>query len=404
MLKVKKTIVKILRYALALAPAVLFTQYMFVHPDSILWDGEFPVVKLQVYGDTFSGVSAEETSDTISKMAFLWSNNGLSHFAFQATEIAGERPDTEMDSSSCNSSETTSSNETITMDVYAVSTPDPDCTASDCALLWSCQQSKKITKAEIRFNTSGFSFSSESAHARIDLAGQALHSLGHVAGLDHCHPGDTATGCSSQLDESEEKPGSGSAMQYLAGVYSISEDDKRGMQALYGTYDSPFPLEGRYALSISEMDSVAETIQFTNHNYQTSDQWNRVLSATNATLRRPARSQDEIRTAVQNDFQNHNTDNFYTQLDLNAALEAERSRAKQFYSNLSSSISQLPDGTLQAMRKNLSMGLTMNRLMGQKNDTLSALPDEYLAISEEKLTALRQLTIDELLTRGLLEE
>lgn len=239
---------KIAAFLILLAVGFLSAGFRFFEPEA-KWPGKTAVVKYRVFLE--AGMFPEEQKDwifeiiTAGKIWFRQAEAGVV-LKPEAVAIASAYP-LEY-SPSCEQAMKMTA-------VFSSSGDDPDCTGSSCSFLWSCEADGKIMSASIQLNQHDYRWSIAPTPGFSNLKQEIIHNFGHVLGLNHCNAGEK--NCALTSDGVMSKFVDGASL-------NLSDDNKDGLQTLYGKLSLPFPAEGRYALSEEEMNAVIDIMQYQN--------------------------------------------------------------------------------------------------------------------------------------------
>lgn len=269
----------------------LFTMnFMFLIPSGLKWDGKFPVVTFKL-SSIHPNLKSEKELEAIQEAAKKWSfSDTKGHFNFSYNGKTTQAEPYSPSSIGCTDEFKQEAKETENTVFYASpqhsldctgescsQSVDPDCTGAACTYLWSCENENKILHFDIQLNYDAIkSANPYSANYNIvELQSILARELDYVVGLGHCSPGDTSHECltkSTSIGQSDPKasdimyrlppmqnPGcqpvvnTGTSVIPLALVGSnettcveqeniigkeLSDDDKNGVKALYGTLSS----------------------------------------------------------------------------------------------------------------------------------------------------------------------
>ena len=185
---------------------------------------------------------------------------------------------------------------------------------------------------------------------------------------------------------------------------SIAEDDRNGMRHLYGAFDLPFPVEGKYALSAGDAVAIANSIYSVKISLPTKTSWHKAIANGNSTLMSPWQDQSDIDKMVQDDFLKGTTHFRSTRVDRSTFLDEQRSLAKGFRDIILREIPSYSNEFLLSLRRGLTSALAINIIYNKNNDGQDLTPQEFLDISRNTLNTIRNSAIDELFTRGVQDE
>ena len=246
---------KYLKLFIQLTLVILFTMnWMYLSESKSKWGGLNPVVGFFV-NPYLAGFKSSRNQPLILK-EFLdasgeWFQKGGYKFSYKFWGATLDKP-TGYDAINCSGEVNTPQGESV---FFAESNPDPDCTASSCVFVWSCNGT--IVHADVQLNNSDFSWNHIGSDGDVkNLKTEALKAFGYMAGLGHCKPGDTANDCQALTGTD---PQQGSVMYKFpqtGRIDQITSDDIAGIQAIYGTFNLPFPTSGKYALTYGDMQSI----------------------------------------------------------------------------------------------------------------------------------------------------
>lgn len=234
------------------------------------WSGLHPVIQIEVDLD-FHGFKThlgyKEFLKEILLSAREWNRKTKSHLDWKIKSVALpdvkshfnlesiQRTAIENNQTLCDVAKTTTSK--IPVVISAEKIPDTDCSATSCTFVWSCDD--EIIHGDVSINNSSFSWSDLVSDQDVfNAKAEALKILGQLAGLTSCSPGDRDSDCDKTGD-----PDTQSVLYKFPDFgkkESITPDDAAGIQALYGTFQLPFPDSGKYALNDQEREIVQDLL------------------------------------------------------------------------------------------------------------------------------------------------
>jgi len=227
-----------------LATAIsLGINFTFVSP-SAKWGGPFPGVSFHLnsqIGGPHIGTS-DAVAHAAQQAALVWSfMNGKSHFNLSAgpsSVATNPVAPTQIECTDALKKEFSVSGN----NVFALVSPNPDCTGTACTYVWSCETGGSELHFDIVLNNSDRAFSTGPIGFanEYDLATVLAHEFGYVVGLDHCPLDESIATCQSRLGTSGQSDPPQTAIMYrfvLPGVpkTTLDPDDQHGLTSLYGT-------------------------------------------------------------------------------------------------------------------------------------------------------------------------
>lgn len=237
---------------LMVATFPLLLNFMFL-PEMIRYPGPGPILRFQINPASW-GIEDDDAVLALLAAAGGWFLEGKSNFVFSYKGVTDQKSPPGFETVICDENRLVTS----PMPVYAQDSIDPDCTAESCTFIWTCAGQAAPHGMAVQVN---------SIHA-LDMGNNAilkliaLHAFGHAAGLDHCLPGELPERCLSRLTGSQSVPDSGSVMYpFPSGQNHLSDDDRAGLQGLYGILEIPIPnpVGGlSYGLSLEEVQALMD--------------------------------------------------------------------------------------------------------------------------------------------------
>ncbi len=224
--------------------ALFSTGFMFLSEDARKWKDRlydrFPEIGFKINPNVrgFKTGTAEDVLNQTKQAASAWSYANTGAAAAIVYKGSSPSPDPRSLNPSfpqipldiCSNPDR-SSVQNLDNTVYFAGKEDADCTDVSCGFVWSCSDTKEVIHFDAVVNDSLFSLETGSPFSKsFRLSNVLLKQLGAVAGLYHCPAGDG--NCSA----GDPVPGSALFKFLVPENYStsISQDDKNGMQALYG--------------------------------------------------------------------------------------------------------------------------------------------------------------------------
>ena len=376
--------------------------FMFISADKTRWPGDLPQISVSVNAESFGYLPSKTViiNSKIRSASSVWLKEGGSVLSFEVNSGTNFLGNSGIESVTCNDAEKKLVDDSVK--IYAEFRDDPDCTGMTCEFIWSCKNENKIVRADIQFNRLN-EFIIADDDSELNLKTLTVHSLGHIAGLDHCRAGEKIDSCFARSNQALADPDVDSVMYKYPSSFHLSADDSAGIQFLYGKLSLPFPADGRYSLSDNDTQLISGLIGFVNSQIKTKDDWHTVIGTANQTVMTPVLSSDQIKDLVLDDFKNGTTNAMKQRIAIEDAIELEREKANSFVSAMRQKIPGYSNAMLFAFRRNLSAGLMMNTLVQKYNDGADPYPAEMLDISRDSLKSMRRSVIDEMIDRGLAE-
>jgi len=350
---------------------ILFTlNWMYLSESKVKWGGINPVVSFAINPEIIGFKSSKNQNFIVKEIVEAsgeWFLKAESKLNFKYAGLSKSKPFS-IDEISCDA-ETRLDLQQGEVLFYPDKGEEEDCSSSSCAYVWSCNGT--IVHADVILNNSQFSWSEIGSDADVrNIKFEILKAFGYVAGLGHCNPGDTANECQARTGTD---PTSSSVMYkfpQLGKKTTISEDEKLGLQSIYGVQSLPFPKEGKYALTYNELNQIQEYTQL---------------------LTVAGSFSDAGRKSFGNNFRSVSAYNFRK---TNKTLEA------QYDEFISLARSQIPEFTkeeLEAQRMFLNQGILSAYLMKEEVDLgYVQLDKAFLDYTIQNHLELRKLTIDAL--------
>ncbi|HMV41870.1 MAG TPA: hypothetical protein PK079_10775 [Leptospiraceae bacterium] len=236
---------------------ILFTMnWMYLSESKAKWSGLNPVVGFFI-NPKIIGFKSSKNQPLIAKefldAAGEWFQKGGYRFSFKFQGITLDKP-ASVEDIDCTARTDVQQGDAV---FFAEPNSDPDCTASSCVYLWSCNGS--IVHADVQLNNSDFNWNHIGSDGDVkNLKTEALKAFGYMAGLGHCKTGDTVTDCQARTGSD---PKEGSVMYkfpQIGRIDQIGSDEVTGIQTLYGTLNLPFPTSGKYSLTYGDMKSIQD--------------------------------------------------------------------------------------------------------------------------------------------------
>jgi hypothetical protein len=228
---------------------ILFTiNWMYLTPDKLQWGNmynKFPIVKYKV-NPTMIGFNTGNRNtilDIFRNAGNLWSfQNGESHFQLSYNGTTESQP-AGYDQMRCTEEAKKAMREMDNI-VYASNSEDSDCSGQACTYIWSCEGSPEILHFDMEINARDYEWDTGTNHKKsYNLFTVVAKQFGQLLGLSHCAPGDSEAVCQQNVAiQGTSNPTSDSLLYKFIEPEVIrtgmSEDDKTGLQALYGTLTS----------------------------------------------------------------------------------------------------------------------------------------------------------------------
>ncbi len=253
---------------LILFAIVLFIlNWMFLNELKPKWKDtvydKFPVVNFKLNTNIigFNTGTESEFVEAIKQASDYWSFlNAESKFQFSYGGTTTEKP-FGFDQIKCSAEEKEKLREKPNL-VYA-SNEDSDCSAEICSYVWSCAGEKEILHFDMEINSKDFEFATDLVPKKTYHLATLLGSgFGKILGLGNCNANLTESECQAEIAKRGESNPSSDSLLYKYTEkevikLSASDDDKRGLQAIYGKISND---EIKTKLDINEFYTLVDTV------------------------------------------------------------------------------------------------------------------------------------------------